>query len=57
MATRGAAAAERVEAVLAHAAQTARHCHARIFEPQIHRQCAALARLRGDGIAGGDDAI
>src|SRR5207302_6311211 len=35
MASRGAAAAERVEAVLAHAAQTARHCHARIFEPQI----------------------
>jgi class 3 adenylate cyclase/tetratricopeptide (TPR) repeat protein len=57
MASRGAAAAERVEAVLAHATQTARHCQARIFEPQIHRQCAALARLRGDGIAGGDDSI
>jgi adenylate cyclase len=49
MASRGAAAAERVESVLAHAAQTARHCQARIFEPQIHRQCAALARLRGGG--------
>ncbi|HEY4408690.1 MAG TPA: hypothetical protein VGO87_02325, partial [Acidimicrobiia bacterium] len=57
MASRGAAAAERVEAVLAHAAQTARHSQARIFEPQIHRQRAALARLRGDGLAGGNRAI
>ena len=47
MATRGAAAAERVEAVLAHAARTARHSQAHIFEPQIHRQAAALARLQG----------
>ena len=47
MASRGAAAAERVEAVLAHAADTARAGRAHIFETQIDRQAAALARLCG----------
>src|SRR5581483_5140293 len=42
-----AAAAERVEAVLAHAADTARAGRAHIFETQIDRQAAALARLCG----------
>jgi class 3 adenylate cyclase/tetratricopeptide (TPR) repeat protein len=46
LASQGAAAVERVEAVLSHAAQTARQSRARVFEPEILRQRAALALLR-----------
>jgi adenylate cyclase len=48
MAGQGAGAIERVETVLAQATQTARRSRARIFEPLIQRQRAALARLRAD---------
>jgi class 3 adenylate cyclase/tetratricopeptide (TPR) repeat protein len=46
--TEGAAARERIEAILGRAMEVARESGARIFEPQIHRELAALARLRGD---------
>ena len=45
LATAGASAAERIEAVLGYAAHTARQSQAHIFEPQIYRQLAAVARL------------
>ncbi len=48
IATQGAAAAERINTVLMHAMRVARGSHARIFEPHIHRELGALARLRGD---------
>ena len=48
LATQGVAAGERVEAVLGRAMEVARESGARVFEPQIHRELAALARLRGD---------
>ena len=50
VATRGAAAGERIETVLARARRVARHSGARIFEPQIHRELASLAGLRGDDV-------
>ncbi|MGE4427563.1 MAG: AAA family ATPase [Solirubrobacteraceae bacterium] len=48
IAVRGAAAGDRIEAVLARAAQVARTSNARVFEPRIHVGLAALARVRGD---------
>ena len=48
MATGGAGAGERIEAVLARALRVARASGARAFEPQIDRELAALARLRGE---------
>ena len=50
IATQGAAAAERVDAVLARAMRVARESGALAFEPLILRRLAALARLRGDDI-------
>ena len=50
IATQGAAAAERIDAVLARAERVARESGARAFEPQIQRERAALARLRGDDV-------
>jgi hypothetical protein len=44
--THGAAAAERIEQVLAHAMRVIDASGARIFEPQVQRELAALARLR-----------
>jgi tetratricopeptide (TPR) repeat protein len=49
IATRGAAAAERIDTVLARAAHVARESGARLFEPQIERERDQLARLRGRG--------
>lgn len=51
MATRGAAAGARIDAILARAARVARESLAHAFEPQIQRQVAALARLRGEDIS------
>jgi class 3 adenylate cyclase/tetratricopeptide (TPR) repeat protein len=48
IATEGAAAGERIESVLARAMQVARESGALVYEPQIHHELAALARLRGD---------
>jgi class 3 adenylate cyclase/tetratricopeptide (TPR) repeat protein len=45
IATEGAAAGDRIDAVLARAMRVARGSGARAFEPQIHRERAALARL------------
>jgi len=45
LATSGAPAAERIEAVLGYAAHTARQSEAHLFEPQIYRLLAAVARL------------
>jgi adenylate cyclase len=50
LATQGTAAGERIDGVLARALGVARESHARVFEPPIHRELAALARLRGDDI-------
>ncbi|MDP1849299.1 MAG: AAA family ATPase [Solirubrobacteraceae bacterium] len=50
LATQGDAAGDRVDAVLARALAVARESHARVFEPPIHRELAALARLRGDDV-------
>ena len=47
----GAAAAERIDAVLARAMHVARDSGARIYEPQIHRELAEVARLCGDEVA------
>ncbi len=49
-ATQGVAAADRIDSLLAHALDRARETGASAFEPQIHRELAALARLRGDEI-------
>jgi hypothetical protein len=49
-ATRGPAARERVDRVLARALGVARDSGARVFEPHIHRELAALARVRGDDV-------
>ena len=46
IATQGAAAGERIDAVLVRAMRVARESGARLFEPQIQRELAALARLR-----------
>jgi hypothetical protein len=54
IATEGAAAAERIEAVLGRAMEVAKASGARVFEPQIHRELAALARLRHDDVARAD---
>jgi tetratricopeptide (TPR) repeat protein len=51
IAAEGAAAAERIEAVLNRAMEVARESGAVIFEPQIQRELEALARLRGEGAA------
>ena len=51
VASQGAAAAERIDAVLARATRVACDSGARIYEPQIHRARAALARACGDEIA------
>lgn len=51
IATQGAAAAERIETVLARATSVARESRARVVEPQIRRELAALALLRGDDVA------
>jgi hypothetical protein len=48
IATEGAAAGERIESVLARAMQVARESGALVYEPQVHRELATLARLRGD---------
>jgi class 3 adenylate cyclase/tetratricopeptide (TPR) repeat protein len=48
LATGGVAAGERVDDVLAGAARVVRESGARLFEPQIHRELAALGRLRDD---------
>jgi tetratricopeptide (TPR) repeat protein len=48
IATRGATAGERIDSVLAGALRVAGAGGAHAFEPQIHRELAALARLRGD---------
>ena len=45
LATGGPPAAERIEAVLGYAVHAARQSQAHIFEPQIYRQLAAVARL------------
>jgi tetratricopeptide (TPR) repeat protein len=50
IATEGAPG-ERIDTVLACAMRVARESRARVFEPQIHRQLAAAARLRGDDLA------
>jgi tetratricopeptide (TPR) repeat protein len=50
IATEGAAAGEWIDTVLARAMRVARESGARAFEPQIHRELAALARLRGDHV-------
>lgn len=50
IATEGAAAAKRIDSVLAGAQRVARASGARLFEPQIDRERATLARLRGDGV-------
>ena len=50
IATRSGAAAARIDTVLARARRVARRSGALIFEPQIHRELAALARLRGDDV-------
>jgi class 3 adenylate cyclase/tetratricopeptide (TPR) repeat protein len=47
IATQGAAAGERIDSVLAGALRVAGASGAHAFEPQIHRELAALARLRG----------
>lgn len=47
--TEGAAAGERIGTVLAGAMCVARESGARLFEPQIHRALAALARVRAAG--------
>ncbi|HEX4344027.1 MAG TPA: AAA family ATPase [Solirubrobacteraceae bacterium] len=49
IATRGAAAGERIEAVLRDALRVATASRARIFEAPIRRELAALDRLRGAG--------
>jgi adenylate cyclase len=48
IATHGSAVGQRIDTVLASAMRVARGSGARVFEPQIHRELAALARLRGD---------
>lgn len=48
IATNGAGAGARIDAVLARALRIARESRARVFEPPIHREFAALAQLRGD---------
>jgi class 3 adenylate cyclase len=48
---RGAASVERIDTVLASALRVAHASSARAFEPQIHRELAALARVRGDDVA------
>lgn len=50
IATRGAAAGQKIDAVVAGAVRVARDSGARVFAPQIHRELAALARLRGDDL-------
>ncbi len=50
IATRGAAAGERIDTVLARALHVARESRARVFEPRIHRELAALAQARGDDV-------
>jgi hypothetical protein len=47
IATHGAGGGERIDTVLARAMRVVRASGACIFEPAIHRQLAALARLRG----------
>ena len=58
LATEGVRAAERIHTVLTCALGVARRAGAHLFEPQIERERAALARLRGDdprfGIVRGD---
>ncbi|MEV4418767.1 AAA family ATPase [Patulibacter sp. NPDC049589] len=55
IAVQGAAAGERIDAVLARAGRVARESRALVFEPRIHRELAALARKpltsRSDGRA------
>ena len=51
LAGEGAAAAERIDAVLARAMRVARDSGARIYELQIHRELVGLARLCGDEVA------
>ena len=48
IATQGAAAGDRIETELARAMRVARDSGARVFEPLIRGELAALARLRGD---------
>ena len=50
LASQGAGAADRIATVLARALAVARESHARLYEPPIHRELAALARLRGDDV-------
>ena len=50
IATEGAAAGERIDTVLAGAMRVARKSRARCFEPQIRRERAALAHVRGDDV-------
>ncbi|ADB49036.1 adenylate/guanylate cyclase domain-containing protein [Conexibacter woesei] len=50
LATQGAAAGERIETVLARAAQVARVSGAQVFQPLIQRELEALARVRGDSV-------
>ena len=50
VATEADAASERIEAVLGRAMEVASESGARIFEPQIHSELAAVAALRGDEV-------
>jgi tetratricopeptide (TPR) repeat protein len=50
IATQGAAAGERIDAILTGALRVVGQSEARVFEPQIREQRAALARLRGDDL-------
>lgn len=50
IATRGGGAGERVDTVLRRAARVAHKSRARVFEPQIRRERAALARVRSDDV-------
>ena len=51
IALQGAAAGARIESVLARAMLRARESGARVFEPQIHRELAALARARAGDVS------
>jgi hypothetical protein len=48
IATQGSAVGQRIDTVLAGALCAARASGARVFEPQIHRELGALARLYPD---------
>lgn len=50
IATEGAAAGTRIEAVLSRASRVARASGATVFEPRIDRELTVLARLRGDAV-------